>query len=215
MIKAEGKFSQVKMEKLLRHSAIHVEPMFSIAPEAFDAVQVVSAFGSPQLFSDHDLLASDGQASLSVPGISVVKTARSGMFDDQAFYRPPITPPNREHSDYTVALKDAEHNHFTCGPPAPFTFPMAAKHRLIALDGPSERSGATLSDAQDLADHAKELFHRGKRSRATKAKAVSWHAEHEIIDQLQLGAIRQTHCLPGCAKTVIAMTAAALETTVG
>ena len=177
--------------------------------------QVVATFRAAQLFSDHDMLTAHRQASVSMPGISVIKTARSGMFNDQAFYRRTITPLNGKHSDYAVALKDAEHNHFACCSPSAFPFTMTAKHRLIALDGPGERFGATLGNAQDLADQAKELFHRGQRSRATKAEAISWYAEHKVINQLQLGAIRKAHCLPSCAKTVITMRAPTLKTTFG
>lgn len=42
MVEAEGDVSQVKIEELFRYSAVVVEPMLGIAPEAFDAVQVVA-----------------------------------------------------------------------------------------------------------------------------------------------------------------------------
>jgi hypothetical protein len=45
VVEAEGNFSQVKMEKLSRYSAVHVELMLGVTPEAFDAVDVVTSFG--------------------------------------------------------------------------------------------------------------------------------------------------------------------------
>ncbi len=42
VVEAIRKFCQIKMHKLLRHSAIHVEPMFGVTPKAFDAEDVVT-----------------------------------------------------------------------------------------------------------------------------------------------------------------------------
>jgi hypothetical protein len=50
MIEAKRKFSQVKVEKLLRHSAIYVEPMLGITPEAFNAIETIPTFGTASLF---------------------------------------------------------------------------------------------------------------------------------------------------------------------
>src|ERR1044072_5446335 len=112
MIKAKRKFSQVKMEKLLRHSAIHVEPMFGITPEAFDPVQVVTPFRSSPFFSHDDMLASDRQASVSLPVISVIETAGSRVFHHQVFNDTAASPLDREDAHHPVTLKDAEDNDF-------------------------------------------------------------------------------------------------------
>lgn len=50
-------FAKVKMEVLPRHAAVGVQPILGIAPEAFDAVDVVAPDRPPPLFSDHHVLA--------------------------------------------------------------------------------------------------------------------------------------------------------------
>ncbi len=114
------------------------------------------------------------------------------MLDDQPLDGRPPSPLDREDPDHAVALEDAEDDHFPGSAPAALPLAVAAKHRLIALDLPRERLGAFFGDAQHLPDDTKELFNRGARSRAAKAQAIRGYAEHEVIEQLQLGALAQT-----------------------
>ena len=143
--------------------------MFSITPEAFNAVDMVTPFRSSLLFPDDDMRASHREASLSLPVIRIVEASRQGMLNDQLLDSRPPAPLNREDSDHPVTMKDTEHDHFPGSTPAALSFAMAAKHRLIALDLPGERSGAFFGDAQYLPDHTEELFNSRARGRATEA----------------------------------------------
>jgi hypothetical protein len=50
VIETERKFCQVNREKLFVHSAILIEPVFGIAPESFNAINMISALGSAIFF---------------------------------------------------------------------------------------------------------------------------------------------------------------------
>src|SRR5919204_4155401 len=108
MIKAERDFTQVKVEKLLRHSTIHIEPMFSVTPKAFDAIQVVTPLRTASLFPDDDMLAAHTQRGISLPVIRVVETSRQSMCDDQPLKLSTSATFDGEDPDHTVALKDAK-----------------------------------------------------------------------------------------------------------
>src|SRR5437763_1292204 len=108
MIEAERDFTQVKVEELLRHAAVHVEPMFGIAPEAFDPVDVVAPTRPAALLPDDDVRAANTQAGISLPVVRVVEAAGQGVRDDQAFEFGAPAPLDREDTDDAVALKDAE-----------------------------------------------------------------------------------------------------------
>ena len=131
--------------------------MFSITPKAFDAVDVVSAFGTATIFSDNNVLAAYRQPGIGLPVVRVIKTAGSGMLDDQLLNGGTPSSLNRKDSDHAVALKDAEHDDFTGSTPTSLSFAMAAKHRLIAFDLPGERLGTFFGNAQHLSDDTKEL----------------------------------------------------------
>src|SRR5205085_8671785 len=111
MIETERKFSQVKVEKLLWYSAIHIEPMLSITPEAFNAIEMVSSFRTASLFSDHHMMATHAQRSIGVPIIGVIQTPWFGVLSHESFNDLARASGDRKHSDYAVALKDAEDNH--------------------------------------------------------------------------------------------------------
>jgi Mg-chelatase subunit ChlD len=64
------------MEELFRHSAMVIEPMLSITPEAFNAVEMVAPLGSASLFPDNDMRTSHRQSSVSLPVVGVVEASR-------------------------------------------------------------------------------------------------------------------------------------------
>jgi hypothetical protein len=57
MVETEANFPQVKMEVFLGYTTVGIKPVFGIAPEALDAVDVVPAFWFTPLFSDDDDIA--------------------------------------------------------------------------------------------------------------------------------------------------------------
>ena len=211
MIKAKRDFAQVKMEKLLRHSAIHIKPMLGIAPEAFNAIDVVSAAGSPFLLADDDMLAAHCQRSVSLPVIRVVEAARQCVSDDQAGQLNTPSPFDREYPHQAVAFEDAEDNDFAGSAPTSFTRSVAAKHRLIALNCTIERLGAFFGMAEHLAYHAIESFNRRRACQSMKAKAVRRHAQDEVINKPPLGGLAQARSSPCTTVGVATLAAAALK----
>ena len=61
MVEAVRNFTQIKMEQFAGYSAIGIEPMFGITPEAFYAVYVVFTFRFALYFLDHYMVATDCQ----------------------------------------------------------------------------------------------------------------------------------------------------------
>jgi hypothetical protein len=58
--------------------------MFRITPEAFNAVARGSPLGSASLFSDHDMVASDGKGTIGMPVVGVVEAARPRVCADKS-----------------------------------------------------------------------------------------------------------------------------------
>lgn len=215
MIKAEGDFAQVEMEKLLRHSAIHVKPMFGIAPEAFDAVDVVSTARSPLLFADDEMLAAHGQRSVSLPLVRLVEAARQGVPDDQAFKF--LSPSSGDGKDthHAMALEDAEDDDFACCSPATLPLARAAKHRLIALNRAVERLRAFFSQTEYLTQQAIESFYGRRACQRMETQTISWHTQDKVINEVSLGCFTQARSSPETRVGVATQAAATLTASVG
>lgn len=184
MIESERDFTQVKVEELLRHAAIHVELMLSVAPEAFDAVDVVAPARPAALFPDDDVRAAYAERCISLPVVRVVEAGQS-VHDDQAFEFGAPAPLDRKDTDYAVALKYSEHDDLAGRAPAAFAFTMPAEHRLIALNSAFEWGGALFGNRDDLAHQAVESLDGRRARQAMKAQPISWHAQDEVINQLR------------------------------
>lgn len=72
MVNAVRNFTQIKMEQFTRHSAIGIEPVLGITPEALYAVYVVCTFRFALYFLDHYVVAADCQRSVCFPVVSIV-----------------------------------------------------------------------------------------------------------------------------------------------
>src|ERR1700749_484040 len=214
MVEAEGNFSQVKMEELFRHPAVVVEPMLGVTPEAFYPVDVVAPFGSPALLPDDDVRAAPREPGVSLPIVGLVEASRSRVFDHEPLDSAPPAPLNREGPHDAVALEDAEHDHLPGGTPPSFALAMAAEHRLVALNGSGEWLSAFLGNADDVPDDAEELLGGRARDGAAEAQPVSRHPEHEVVEQLELGALREPQRIPRETERVAVATATALESAV-
>lgn len=149
-----------------------------------------------------------------MPVVRVIKAAWTSVLFHQRFNDLFRAARDRKHSYYTVALQDAEHDHFASGSPASFTRAIAAKHRLIALNRTLERVGALFSPAHHLANQVKESLSGRARCRAMKAKTISRHAEHKVVEQFALGAFTQPCALPDTAMSVRRATPSTLEPTI-
>ena len=83
MIESPLSFFQIEMEVFFRNTAIMIEPMFGIGPEALDAVDVISSLGSAFVFADDHMIPSDIQEGIGMPIICVIETARLGVSGHQ------------------------------------------------------------------------------------------------------------------------------------
>lgn len=57
---------------VLGYSTIVIKPVFRIAPEAFNAVDVIPAFGFAFVFAYNDMVAAYRQGSVGLPVISII-----------------------------------------------------------------------------------------------------------------------------------------------
>ncbi len=112
--------------------------MFSITPEALDAVDMTAALGPSSLFSDHDMVASYGKGTGGVPVVGVVEALGFRVFIDESDHLGADPSLNRKDTNLAVFLEDAKHNDFACGTPTAFALPAPAKCGLIALHGTLE-----------------------------------------------------------------------------
>lgn len=203
------------MEELLRHPAVHVEPMFGITPEAFYPVDVVSPTRAAALFPDDDVRAAYTQARIGLSVVRVVEAARQSMRHDQAFEFGAPAPLDRKDPHDAVALKYAEHDDLARRAPSAFARAVAAEHRLIALNRAFERGGALFGDGDDLAHQAVEPLDGRRTRQSVKAQPIGWHAQDEVINQPPLERVAQACRRPRRTHAVARLTAAALEAPVG
>lgn len=138
MIETETNLPQKKMKMFSGHSAERIEPVFGIAPEAFDPVDVISTFRSASLLPDHYVVSLDAQRTVCLPVVGVVETAGLGVRTDQPDHSLPFSCGNREHLHLAVALQDPQYDDFAGGTPTSFAVPSPANRGLVALDGSHE-----------------------------------------------------------------------------
>jgi hypothetical protein len=83
MIEPGGYFTQTNMKEFSGYSTVRIGPMFSIPPEALNAVYMTASLGPSSLFSDHDMVASYGKGTVGVPVVSVLEAPRSRVLFDE------------------------------------------------------------------------------------------------------------------------------------
>jgi len=55
MVETEANLTQVKVEVFLGYTTVRIEPMFCIAPESFNTVDVIPAFGFTTFFANDNM----------------------------------------------------------------------------------------------------------------------------------------------------------------
>ena len=73
MIKSPFHFFQVDVETFPRDATVMVEPVFRIRPEAFNTIEMISAFRFPLVLCDHHMVSADIGERRRVPIIGVRK----------------------------------------------------------------------------------------------------------------------------------------------
>ena len=202
------------MEKLFGDSAVMIEPMFRVTPEAFDAIDMVSPSGPALVLSHDDMASSKPQGGVGVPVVGIVKTARFRMSADQLFDDPVLSPGDRECPNDPVPLQDAQNDELSRSSPSPFSGPFAPKRRLIALYLAPERLRALLLYTQYLAYYPEKLLRRRTRRGASKSQPVCRHSPHETLKKFFLRLIRYAKRIPDTSIGVSRTALATLESTV-
>ncbi len=119
----------------------------------------------------------------------------------------------KTHSN-PISLEDPQDYDLSSSSPPAFSWSFTAECRLIALDFAFERLGTFFSNAQYLADRAKETLNGWKRSRPAKPKAIGRNAPYKTLQKLFLGSIRYTKRIPNAFKNIAGLTMTALVATV-
>ena len=214
VVETERSFSQIKMKELSRHTAIHIQPVFGIAPEAFDAVDMVAAFGSPLVFGHNHMVATHLQTRISRILVSVVKTTLRGVCFDQRQERRFLAVVNSKHAHHAVALENAKDKCLAGCAPTALALAMPAKAAFISLDGAVQRFLTAFQNRNRLANQQEKTLGRFGRCRAAKTQPVSWHAKDKTFQQLTLARLAQTTTLPHAAKALTKTAATAFVTAI-
>jgi len=72
MIETVADLNEIQMKVFVRHAALGVEPVLGMAPEAFDAVDMVPPPGTALLLTHDDVIALHPQTGVGLPVVSVV-----------------------------------------------------------------------------------------------------------------------------------------------
>ena len=214
MIEPEGNFTQINMKEFSGYSTVRIEPMFSITPEALNAVYMTASLGPSSLFSDHDMVASYGKGTVGMPVVSVVEAPGFRVLFDESGHLGAAPSLNREDTNLAVSLEDAEHNDFACGTPTAFALPAPAKRGLVALHGTLEGLSALFLEGQCRPCQTKESFDGRKRGVNPEAHPVNRDAQNEQLKQSPLRSLRKPAGIPHGNPAVTFTTTAALESAV-
>ena len=215
MIETEANLPQKKMKMFSGHSAERIEPVFSIAPEAFDPVDVISTFRSASLLPDHHVVSLDAQRTVCLPVIGVVETTGFGMRTDQPDHSLPFSCGNREHLHLAVALQDPQYDDFAGGSPTSFAVPSPANRGLVALNGSFERLSQFLGMSTTSSHQAIEALDRRSTGQCPETLPVHRHTQNEEFQQTTLGSIRQAACRPRRRLREAVSAGPTLQTSVG
>lgn len=214
MVETITNLPQKKMKMFSGHSAERIEPVFGIAPEPFDPVDVVASLRSSSFFSNHHMVPLDAQRAIRMPIVRVVQAPRLGVGTNQS--EDPI-PSIRDikHSYLAVALQDPQHDDFACSSPTALAPPNPANRGLVALDGSLE-GFAQLFDIRAAGTRQTiETFDRGSAGRCPESLPVHRDTQNEKFEQSSLGGLCQSDRRPGCRPRVASPAFFALEPPVG
>lgn len=108
---------------------------FGIAPEAFDAIDMVPAHRTTLSFADYHMLPAQFQRGVSLSFVYVVERTLTGVRLDLLHHRGPVMRRDRHRFDPTIALHKIKDDHLSPAPSAPRSFfgPCMGKCRAIGL----------------------------------------------------------------------------------
>lgn len=170
--------------------------MFCITPKAFDAINMIPSFRSAKIFSDHYMVTSDCQGSISVPVIGVVQTSRPGVFSNKTnkfSSRPSL---HRKCLDQTVPLQNTENNNFTCSSPTTFPFSVATKGRFVAFNGSFKRHSTMFFIGTAGPDQPEEAFNCRSRSNTPETHPVNRNPQGKKLNKLSFCPVGKPAAFP-------------------
>lgn len=193
-------FTQVKMEESFMHSPVVVEPVFGVAPESFNAVDVVAADWPALLFPHHDMIAANRKRGIRAPVVGEVERPRFRVFPNEREYHAFATLGYRKDLDPAVAFEDAEDDDLAGGAPTALAPSAPAKRALVEFNRSAERLLTTLVDGEDGANNLKESLNGFPVAEMFPSQSVDRYAEDEVVEEPPFDTIRQTAYLPDAAR---------------
>lgn len=136
MVKAVFDFLQIHREVILRDTAVVVENMLSITPEALDAVDVVFGTFINQCFAmtDHMVLSESTQGAIAPEGIGVIHRALAGARPDVIHQHLGGDRFDDLGVDPAFSLEETEDHALAGSTPTAFAFTPAAEIGLVQFD---------------------------------------------------------------------------------
>lgn len=203
------------MEKLFRYSSILIKPMFRIALEPLNAVNVGSPFGFSFLFVYHHMFTPQTQRSVGMPIICIVKASRFSVRLQKILNTLVVSTLNGKNSDFAIPLQDSQHNNFPRSSPASLPRFSTSKHRLIALNLTLKRFLAFLRNCKHTANGSEEFLNRFIRNSTSETKCVNWNSQNKIFQNLPPLLLRNSKRVPEIFESISKLTLAALKPTFG
>lgn len=209
-----GDFTQIYVKKLFGYPTVRMKPVFGIAPEAFDTVDMVPSFGFPLLFADHDMIAPNRQRCVYLPFIGVVQTPRLGVshhqFNDFFF----VSFSHGENLDFPIPLKDSQHDDFPGGAPPAFPRPIPANRCFIAFYRSFKGFSAPLFVRTTRTYQPKEPFNRLRGCNIPKTQPVTGYSVDKQFNEFALRRVRQPTGTPYTRQSVSRSKGAALAASI-
>lgn len=186
MVEPPLNFLEVEMEELRRNAAVVVEPGLGVAPEPFNAVEVVTTNWVPLLFLHNDMRPTNGETRVCLPAVGEEETAWGRMASNEwedvalASFR------DREDADNTIALENAEDNDLASCTPATRATAPSTHHGFIQFQRTGEGRGCLDSFMVDgLAERAEDALNRGLREWCAEPESVRGNTQTEVLDELR------------------------------
>lgn len=182
---------------LLAESAVGVEPVFGIAPEAFDAVDVGSPLWNSFLFGHGDMRPTQPKTGVSPVFVGVVQAADGGVRVDNGQQFGSASRRDWERSNMPISLVDAKYNGFSLGSPAPGTSPESTERGFVEFELPVQAFGLgqqVLVDARPA--EPVEALNRFLIDLDMEAESVRGNTQAEILEQSGLGLPCESAGLP-------------------
>ena len=214
MVETERNFSQVNMEELLGYSTVVIQPVFCIAPEALNSVDMIPAFRLSLVLSDHHVVTPQSQRGIGMPVVRVVETARFGIMAQQSSDNVCASLGHGKDLDDPVALQDPEDKNLPCRTPAPLAGTLATEGGFIAFDRATQRLRAPLIGTQYFPNAPEKSLGSRPGNRTAKSQPVGRNSQNKILQKSPPVPRRKPKGFPHIPRTISASALPALTPSV-